>query len=109
MKTNTDNSPMLPSLPWHIRFDKEDIPSARKGWLIHVEQPKFKCQFHIGIKPIETKGFSTYNPKTGVLLYGVKLPENQNLASNISAISESMKEGSRVLYDMLYLPALREN
>lgn len=108
MIVNTKNPQMLPPLPWHIHTEKASSSEERKGRLIHVEEPKFECRFYIGNQSIQTKGLSTLNTDTNVLLYDVVLPKDQNIASNLKEINEWMKEGSRFIYDMLYLPYFRK-
>ena len=108
MKQDSPNNSELCPLPWHILTEKTSNSEERKGQLIHVEEPKFECRFYIGNEQIETKGLSTLNTETGVLLYDVVLPNDQNITSNFKEINVWMKEGSRVLYDMLYLPYFRK-
>lgn len=96
-------------LPFHIYFaENDDAKGTRAGRLIHVEEPRFECRFHIDDTPLETKGFSTHNIQTGVQLYDVTLPKGQDLTANIKEITAWMKEGAGFLYNILYLPYFRK-
>ncbi|UZR98465.1 hypothetical protein [Chondrinema litorale] len=98
----------IPSLHWHIRFDKRDDKKGDLfGTLIHTEHPEFKCSFYIGKASIKTKGLSIHNLETGVQLYNVKMADHKLDGKNIYKMTNTLKEGARALYNTLYLPFFR--
>lgn len=111
MKTESAHYlPELPPLPWHIYFDLKGKGEREKsGRIIHIIEPFYECQFYIGSKPKMTKGFAILNAGNNVQLYDLKLPEGKELVLNFKEINTSLKEASRFLYDILYLPFFRDN
>ncbi|SEB78984.1 hypothetical protein SAMN05192540_1550 [Maribacter dokdonensis] len=104
-KINNTNrlKPRPTSFPWHIHIDKDPRQGAKKsGRLIHVEEPLYECSFYVADEPIEVKGFSTHDIENGVQLYGVTLPNDEELTEDIKGISASMKDGAHFLYNILY-------
>ncbi|WP_062054325.1 hypothetical protein [Aquimarina longa] len=109
MKENINQTPQLPPLPYHLKIDKAPKNErAKSGFISHKNTPRFMCRFIIGDAPKETKGLTVHNTETGVTLYDLTLSDTTDLKNDLHNVEIAMKEGARVIYDIIYPPFFRK-
>ena len=94
----------LPPLPFHILLRRVRKKSrVRVGYIVHVENPQFVCEFSANKAPEKYSGLLLHVEEYNMYLFDWGLVDGSRLKVEYSELFSKMLEAARVLDGVLFL------